>query len=71
MMTEPCPFCAHSNCVMTTPQGESRGCVQCVHCGAKGPISGVYDKRNWWLAAIEDWNIWALAKRAYDTPRLT
>lgn len=61
---EPCPFCHSMSQRIQTRVGESVAFVQCITCGAIGPIrpsryipTGIsFD-----TIAKHEWNVWALA----------
>jgi hypothetical protein len=63
MNLEPCPCCNSLSLSTETPSGESRARIACFSCGAKGPMVGLADPRPWDIAAAEEWNTWAMAKR--------
>lgn len=61
---EPCPICASMMISLETPAGSSPARGACFGCGAKGPLVGPMDQRPWEVAATQEWNVWARARRA-------
>lgn len=62
---ESCPCCDGAGLsVVQSASNRSKSMVQCRTCGAAGPTAALDDARQFDVAAVEEWNIWARARRA-------
>lgn len=62
-MLKPCPFCESGSLFVCPLPSSGRNYVVCTNCAATGPVPALHDIRPSDQAAIEEWNIWAEARR--------